>query len=672
MRSAVLSIGLALVLVPLEPARGQESEWNGAEALALVRAAREARRSPARSPRGTTYVARADGHVYFYLDREDGAPPVPLRVDQLSLDVELSPPGPTRQVLRATRGQDFLPLRELRYYSDRFRLAEGTYSDRIQVGDGRDVRGVPHPLSEGPTDLYDFRLGPTVVLQGAGAEPRRITELMVRPRDPNSAAFVGSIHIDESTGGVVRMDFTFTDASYVDARNDYVRVGLEFMLWGEALWLPRAQTIEVRRESTVIDLPLGTVIRSRIQVSGYVQLDAATNATAERPMVRVADPAAADSTRFRGGLLDGLADEGLDGSWQLPDLGWRDLRKLASSGGSGVRLHADRLSSIVRMTRAEGVRLGAGLTASLAGRRVDLLAGYAIGARQASVAMALSGVEGLRPRLRVGWQELGDAGWPRSGYGVFGSLGMLTSAEDRLDPYFVTGVRAGLSPGSGPTSWTVEAWVEEHEAAELVWPESPLLDVAARPVRPAAPGTEVAVQFGVTRGWTLGEGHLVRQEGTAQVGAWSGRAFGEVRSSWLVQLPGALGAHAFEGRLDVAARLGETPEQRLYFVGGLNTLPGHPWRRWAGARVALFTARLTRELVGPALGAEAFGAVGVTGGSGPVSEAWDVEVGGRPRGSVGVGLTAFEGILRLRVARGLHGGEGTVYIVLEPTMRRIF
>ncbi|MDE0081303.1 MAG: hypothetical protein OXT72_01490 [Gammaproteobacteria bacterium] len=39
-------------------------------------------------------------------------------------------------VLRATRGRDLLPIEEMRYYSDRFALAEDTYSDRIRVGDG--------------------------------------------------------------------------------------------------------------------------------------------------------------------------------------------------------------------------------------------------------------------------------------------------------------------------------------------------------------------------------------------------------------------------------------------------------------------------------------------------------------------------------------------------------
>ena len=35
------------------------------------------------------------------------------------------------------------------------------------------------------------------------------------------------------------MAFTFTDVSYSDPRNDYVRVRLEFMLWDDDVWLPR-------------------------------------------------------------------------------------------------------------------------------------------------------------------------------------------------------------------------------------------------------------------------------------------------------------------------------------------------------------------------------------------------------------------------------------------------
>lgn len=49
------------------------------------------------------------------------------------------------------------------------------------------------------------------------------------------------MHVDETTGGVARTAFTFTDVSYSNPRNGYARVRLEFMLWDDDVWLPRMQ-----------------------------------------------------------------------------------------------------------------------------------------------------------------------------------------------------------------------------------------------------------------------------------------------------------------------------------------------------------------------------------------------------------------------------------------------
>ena len=72
---------------------------------------------------------------------------------------------------------------------------------------------MPHPLSEASSERYGFRLGSTLVQRAGGAEPRRITELIVRPGDDATLAFVGPIHVDETTGEAARMAFTFTDIS---------------------------------------------------------------------------------------------------------------------------------------------------------------------------------------------------------------------------------------------------------------------------------------------------------------------------------------------------------------------------------------------------------------------------------------------------------------------------
>src|SRR5690606_7690670 len=105
-------------------------------------------------------------------------------------------------------------------------------------------------------------------LAGA-ADPIRVYELEVRPRRPDRPGFVGSIFLDQASAAIVRMNFTFTPASYVDKRLDYIRVGLDNGLWDGRHWLPNEQTLEIRRQVPIFDFPTGGVIRGVVRINGY-------------------------------------------------------------------------------------------------------------------------------------------------------------------------------------------------------------------------------------------------------------------------------------------------------------------------------------------------------------------------------------------------------------------
>src|SRR5690606_31697233 len=96
-----------------------------------------------------------------------------------------------------------------------------------------------------------------------------VHEIEVRPKNPDEPAIIGSIFLEAASAALVRMTFTFTPSSYIDPRLDFINVALENGLWAGRYWLPYEQRLEIRREIPELDLPFGTVIRTRMRVGNY-------------------------------------------------------------------------------------------------------------------------------------------------------------------------------------------------------------------------------------------------------------------------------------------------------------------------------------------------------------------------------------------------------------------
>ena len=253
----------------------ESAAWDGPEALELVARGRQAREDLAASVDLQTYEARIEGHVYFFIDPEQGERYL-IRVDQIATEVHWMAPDLVRQRVVGERSETRLPVQEFDYYLDRLTLVPHGFADEIQIGSGLDVRGVPHPFAQdahtgGPEGApYEFRLGESLSLSVPGrTEPIRIQEIGVRPRNQDLPGILGTIHVDLLSGSIVRMAFTFTPASYVDPRNERISVELDYGLWEGRHWLPNEQRIEVRREIPAVDIGVGTVIRAVLQVRGY-------------------------------------------------------------------------------------------------------------------------------------------------------------------------------------------------------------------------------------------------------------------------------------------------------------------------------------------------------------------------------------------------------------------
>ena len=670
---------------------------DSAAAARLVETARTARLA---ASFGAGYRASAEGHVYFFLDREDGGAPVPLRTDQVALDLYRSDSGRTRQVMRALRRREFLPVRDFDYYIDRLTVVQDGFGDQIVVGEGRDVRGVPHPLSPGAEAHYRYRIVDSLQVRVPTLpSPVRVYEVEVRPRDDGRPAFVGSVFLEARTGGLVRMDFTFTRAAYVDPRNDRVTVRLEHALWEGRHWLPYRQTVEVRRETPALDLPVGSVIRAKLEVSEY-DFDAELGADFFRGPAVVRIPyGSADSAAFRTGLADRMAEEGLSPvSMAALEAEARCLaRARLTSALPPVRLYADGVSSVLRANAAEGVHLGLGASFVPSGAtRLEALAGYGTWNRKPSGS--------LRAQWRSGWslaggpvaataeafgRQLRDAG-PRPGAsGVVGTVAALGWEQDYSDPFFASGGRMGLTwQGTDGSAASLMGFGERHVGASESWFERersgtparqaradrPTLLVpgrgAVQPARQAVGGTLWGVEAEYSRRWG-GSGAWGTQVGARGVaGRWNGVGTATLTVRFEGRTAAADLSRWASASVEAGRSWGAAPPQLLFYLGGRGTLPGHPFREYGGRGFVLARGEASTTLIPGWLALRGLAGAGAAGmATNDSLREWGADATGGIRGYVGMGFATLHELARIDGAWGFPDGRFEVVVSVASWLR---
>ncbi len=259
---------LALPLAAQEPA-AREAGWDDARVMELVRRAQARRAETVADTALASYQADARGYVYFYLDRRDTGDRTLVKTDQVALDVYWKAPAFSKQRIVGLRDEKKLPT-NINYHLDHLSVVQDNFGERIRLGDGDEVRDVLHPAARGSETFYRFRVADSLSIRLPGAaEPVRVYEVRVRPRDMDQPAFLGSVFVDQRRGDLVRMDFTFTPSSYVDRYLDYINISLDNGLWKERFWLPNQQQVEIRRQLPELDFPAGGVIRATMRVSNY-------------------------------------------------------------------------------------------------------------------------------------------------------------------------------------------------------------------------------------------------------------------------------------------------------------------------------------------------------------------------------------------------------------------
>lgn len=669
-RSAIVILALLLALPAASPAQTPDPlGWNSPRALELVNRARVRRDLPRGDSTLINYAARAHGFVYFYLDRQETDERTLVKVDQIALELYWKTPDRTKQRIVGLRDVSRLPNR-MNYHLDHLTVVQNGFGDVIRIGDGDEVRDVPHPAAPGADSIYDYRLADSVTLQLGGEQGIvRVYELQVRPKRTDRSALIGSIFVDRASADIVRMTFTFTPASYVDRRLDYINISLDNGLFAGRYWLPAEQSVEIRRQIPELDFVAGAVIKGRLRVTDYQFNQPLHDTLFMGRAVVAAPPSERAAYPFEDDIYAGVNEEGL-----APVPRMEELQQLAAelvgvnklSGLPPWRIYMPDASSLVRFNRAEGWYAGLGATHVFSpGFRINALGGYAFGAEHAAGRVGLRFDQG-----KSRFQLSAEANTPRDIGPVQGLPGVLNTIAGRLfhkdyfDPYYVDAATLEFQHSlTQRTSLQLRASVEEHTSASLTQDENEFraitpIDEGRAYIATLAGTRSLPETAGLHFGGALGVdlikfGDDVFARPHAEVRATYNSA--DKATSIITTLRGAT----------VAA--GSAPRQFQALIGGRHTIPGYAFRSFGGDTYGLLNVEVSRTVWEPWVGVRAFGAVGFTDMRGdstyaPIRPTTDPIVGG------GVGVSLLWDVLRFDLARG---DEWRVIFSVQPQLRDI-
>jgi len=655
------------------------AEWNSPRATELLIRAQERRQLQQVDTAMLNYQADARGYVYFLLDHPESGRQNLVRTDQVAVDVYWRAPDEVRQHIVGWRERKELPVSRLHYYLDRLTVVQDNYGDGIMIADGDNVNDVPHPAAPGADRLYDYRLVDSLTLRLPGAdEPVRVYELNVRPKRPELPAVIGSLFVDAATGAVVRMDFTFTRAAYIDRRLDYINVSMENGLWRGRFWLPHEQRLEIRREVPELDFPVGTIIRTRMRVGNYRFNQELPRALFYAPRITAAPREDRERFPFEQPIDAERRAEGIAPPVEVAELR-RDARQLmrreALSGLPRSRLHLSRASDLFRYNRAEGAAIGLGASYVPGGPYVlRVHGGWAFGAEHPLARVELSrpdpfgsiGISGSLNQPR-------DVGIVPVVSGTINTLSALIAGYDFQDLYAASGVDADAQRDIGG-GWTAAAALraERHRSLDLATTTSLAGTGEFRPVRRIDDGDFGGAEITLRRAAPWGAERAWRMEAGAAAGVLSaddgsGGSFVQPRALLGVERNFAWRDARLNAEGSAGISFGTLPRQALFLAGGRGTVAGHPFRAYGGDRFALGGLEASAELARPWLRGRVFGQAGWTGVGAAGLDAlgrWDAPATDGVITGIGAGVGIFYDLLHVDVARGL-GTDGRWEVSVE-------
>ncbi len=340
-------------------------DWNDARAMALVTRATERRARQLADTGLTDYTATALGSLTFLAQVGEGFPDPPkvVKADQIALEVYWRAPNHSKQLILGRRDTLLLPT-DIEYHRDHLGIVQNNFPEIIRLGEGDEVRDVPHPLSAAGLRAYDYAISDSMRLEVPG-QVIDVYEVRIRPKNDRTPAAVGAVYLSRTDAQVVRMAFSFTRAALLDPQLDDVAIVLDNALIEERFWLPRRQEIEIRRSGTWLDFPARGIIRGGFEVCCYQINKGTAGVRFTGPEIELAPP----ERRARYQFPDSLS------SVVPPDMATASDEEVARVQARAVELVgqqalvrarsgallAGSVSEIARVNRAEGLSLGGGL-----------------------------------------------------------------------------------------------------------------------------------------------------------------------------------------------------------------------------------------------------------------------------------------------------------------------
>ncbi len=363
----------------------------------------------------------------------------------------------------------------------------------------------------------------------------------------------------------------------------------------------------------------------------------------------------------------------------------RLVRAQALARSRQATIAARGVSDVVRVRRAEGLALGAGISRALGGgRRAAVQARYGLSDEQLKGRLGLSWVRASGVGLHLfAEREYRDAGDIVERSGLVNSIAAQEFGSDATEPFDTrsAGVAIDLGRALG-MAWRLSGAYEHHEPVQVVATPSrgryePVIDALdARTVR-------VGLAFDRPTALFIG-GTELRLHGELRAVSFRPRALslgepGTVRLFVDATIERPVGSHRLISRTALAAveAIAEVvPAQELVYLGGPVSGPGYRYHELVGEIGG--SQRLEWRIPAPffAIPLGRFGEAPPRMTLAPfasvvfLARTWHE----RPAGwypSVGTGALLFFDALRLDVGRGLRDGRWTFSVDVTPELWRV-
>jgi hypothetical protein len=659
---------LALLVLAVLPAPLAAQAWNAPDALALVRRAVERRAEIQADAVLRSYRTRAHGFVFFLAQVGEGLtePPRLVKADELDVEVYWQAPDRSKQVISGWRDGAFLPT-DIHYHRDHLGIVTNDFGDVIRIGEGDEVRDVPHPLSLAGPQLYDYALGDSLVIR-TGADAIRVRRVEVRPRDFGRPMVVGTLYLDAETAALVRFRFSFTPAAYLDRQLEDISIVLENGRYEGRFWLPYRQDVEIRRRTTWLDFPARGIIRARWEIGEYDLNPTLPQSLFTGASIGGLHSPQPDTGQWRRPLTDATAGVAQPVTEQDMDALRAEAERIAGarvlSGLPANRPAVGSVSDLAKVNRVQGLALGLGGVLGLSERRIELRPsiGYGTADERVTGGLSISVGQGATQLTAFAERQLRDIGDQPVIAPILNSFTAQESGNDYGDYALLERGGIGLRHRlSGRSSIALELAAEEsHSVSTEATPANG--EYRANP--PLGAGSLRIARLALER---ASGGMAVRSDLQGRLAVEGGAGDTDylratVEGRWLT----GAGAGELLTRVYAGAGTDGLPAYRSFVLGGRGTLMPEPFRASGGRSTALAQVEWRLELPAPALGLGSFASTGRRMTLAPFLAAgwaerpldglpWSGSDGVRP--VAGVALEWFMRLLRIETGVGLRDGR---------------